>query len=82
MARWTPGDTINEHGVNVDRIKVGSIVRGLQSGDPMKGGGRVRTVQVDKLHGGRMTVHSVDDLQPQGSTDLAHVADVTSIVCE
>lgn len=69
----------NEHGVDTDQIAAGSIVRALQGGDPVSGGGRVRTLHVDERDGGRLTAHTVDDLDPQGSTDLFHVNDVTSV---
>ncbi|MDI5980104.1 hypothetical protein [Amycolatopsis magusensis] len=69
----------NEHGVDTSKIRPGSVVRCLQSGDPCAGGGRVRTVQIDRRHGGRLTAHTVDTLHPQGCTDLLHIDDITAI---
>jgi hypothetical protein len=36
-------------------------------------------VQIDQRHGGRLTAHTVDQLDPQGSTDLLHVEDITGL---
>lgn len=71
--------TLNEHGIDTDRITVSSVVRCLQGGSPLDGGGRVRTVQIDHRDGGRLAAHTVDQLTPQGSTDLLHVNDITGI---
>ncbi|TKG61524.1 hypothetical protein [Prauserella endophytica] len=71
--------TLNEHGIDIDRIAAGSVVRCLQGGNPLDGGGRVRTVHIDHREGGRLTAHTVDQLTPQGSTDLLHVNDITGI---
>jgi hypothetical protein len=70
---------INQHGIDTGQITPGSVVRCLQTGDPYQGGGRIRTVQIDQRHGGRLTAHTVDQLDPQGSTDLLHVEDVTGL---
>lgn len=68
---------MNEHGVETTQIKVGSVVRGIQSDT-----GEVRTLVVTAREGGRLSVETCDGREPHGSTPLFHVSDVTSIVQE
>ncbi len=69
----------NSHGVDTDQVQPGTVVRCQQGGDPRDGGGRIRTVRVDQRTGGRLTATTVDNLEPQGSTDLLHVDDITGV---
>lgn len=69
--------TVNEHGVDTALITVGAKVRGIEADT-----GAVRMLKVNGRVGGRLRVTTCDARQPQGSTDLFHVNDVTSIVQE